>query len=365
MSSNADVLFHSCAIGLGMKIEMIKLSVLVAYFSRMIPLFLSTPIWSVKVDDECNDQRMSILTELGKIIWTVMTSEGRSEARLWLCETISTISSLSSREHRELFLDLLSSKSDRHSVAAQLWQMIFEKRPQMAGSILARKSHMLERFFEGHPRRILQWFENFSVAGEHQKGAKALSQFAFVNRDICWEELEWKGKHGQSPAVVATKPHYFLDLDVQRTVENLLDNVPEFWSSKEFSDSLKGGEILFIDKKFFINLFLDLMFKEHLEELWKVIDKFLMEESFSYLCQHLLIILDDTALSFFLRKIHDVLRKKALNFDSPSYWLEILLSKCSDKVAIDQLLLLNALYTKGRQLLRLVHTEEAKEEKRE
>lgn len=85
----------------------------------------------------------------------------------------------------------------------------------------------------GNPKRIMQWFSNFANGGglDHKKGAKALSQFAFVNRDICWEELEWKGKHGQSPAVVATKPHYFLDLDVQRTVENFLDNVPEFWSS--------------------------------------------------------------------------------------------------------------------------------------
>lgn len=57
--------------------------------------------------------------------------------------------------------------------------------------------------------RILQWFSSFSgaVDVEHGKGAKALSQFAFVNRDICWEELEWKGKHGQLPAMVATKPH--------------------------------------------------------------------------------------------------------------------------------------------------------------
>lgn len=97
-----------------------------------------------------------------------------------------------------------------------------------------------------HPMRILQWFSTFSIAGDsaHGKGAKALAQFAFVNRDICWEELEWNGKHGQSPAVVATKPHYFLDLDVERTVENFLENVPEFWSSEEFAESLKDGEIL-------------------------------------------------------------------------------------------------------------------------
>ncbi|KNA07411.1 hypothetical protein SOVF_172120 [Spinacia oleracea] len=40
--------------------------------------------------------------------------------------------------------------------------------------------------------------------------------------------------------VVATKPHYFLDLDVQLTEKNFLENIPEFWSSEEFSESLKG-----------------------------------------------------------------------------------------------------------------------------
>ena len=43
--------------------------------------------------------------------------------------------------------------------------------------------------------------------------------------------------------MVATKPHYFLDLDIQRTVENFLDNVPEFWSFEEFAESVKDDDI--------------------------------------------------------------------------------------------------------------------------
>ena len=116
----------------------------------------------------------------------------------------------------------------------------------------------------GNPKRALQWFVNYSSGNglELGKGAKALSQFAFKNRDICWEELEWKGKHGQSPAVVATKPHYFLDLDIQQTVENFLENVPEFWSSNEFTESVKDGDIFFIDRQFFVQYFIDLMYEE-------------------------------------------------------------------------------------------------------
>ncbi|KAL9256734.1 hypothetical protein AKJ16_DCAP06290 [Drosera capensis] len=250
--------------------------------------------------------------------------------------------------------------------AGWIWGMVFEKEPTAAGGVLGRNGRFLEKFFEGHPRLILQWFDTFSVAcdSQHGNGAKALSQFAFVNRVTCWEELEWKGRHGQSPAVVATKPHYFLYLDVQRTVENIIDNVPEFWSSEGFSDSVKDGEILSIDTKFFVDFFVDLMYEDNMEEVWKVIDKFLTEQSFSYLCRHLLTILDETTLCFFWEMIHDILRKKKeLSLNSPSYWLEILFSKCSDRVAINQLLLLNAIHTKGRQFLWLLHPDEAAEEK--
>jgi hypothetical protein len=37
--------------------------------------------------------------------------------------------------------------------------------------------------------------------GAQPDQARLLSQYGFVNRDICWEEREWKGNHGQSPVV--------------------------------------------------------------------------------------------------------------------------------------------------------------------
>ncbi|CAI0626738.1 unnamed protein product [Linum tenue] len=137
----------------------------------------------------------------------------------------------------------------------------------------------------GNSIRISEWFSNFANGAglEHKKGAKALFQFAFVNRDICWEELEWRGKHGQSPAVVATKPHYLLDLDVHQTVENFIKHVPEFWSSTEFQESLKDGEIIEIDRKYFLDFFVRLMFKDDSKEVWDLVNEFLMEEPFSSL----------------------------------------------------------------------------------
>ncbi|KAK6238759.1 hypothetical protein QUC31_004228 [Theobroma cacao] len=329
----------------------------------MVPLFLSEPNW----DDEAGDNEathliISLLNQLDSVIWSLMISGGRSEARLWLCNAVSSISSISPHQQREVFMKLLTSTPTRRGLASQLLQMVFEKRPRKAGSILANKSYLLEKFFQGNPKRIIQWFSNFGDGSglEHRKGAKALSQFAFVNRDICWEELEWKGKHGQSPAMVATKPHYFLDLDVQRTVENFLENVPEFWSSSEFAESLKDGEILFMDTKFFVELFIDLMYKEDLRDLWDTISVFLKEESFSSLCHHLLISLEEGEFCIVLELLRRYInpRMEPKDFGNPSCVLEFILYKYGDLESFDKLLLLNAIINQRRQLLQLVHDEE-------
>ncbi|XP_057966602.1 uncharacterized protein LOC131156728 [Malania oleifera] len=336
----------------------------------MVQLFLSRPMWGDSgEEDDSFEPRISLLNKLESVLWLLILSSGsRSEARLWLCNTISGIRSIAPRHQLELFVTLLRTKKLKGRLATQLLQMFFEKRPHKAGSVLAKKSYMLEDFFRGNSRRISQWFSNFcSVGGglEVRKGAKAISQFAFVNRDICWEELEWKGKHGQSPAMVATKPHYFLDLDVQRTVNNFIENVPEFWSSNEFAESLKDGEILSTDINFFVDFFVDLMYKEDSKEIWEVINEFLEEESFSSLCHHSLIVLQEEDICIFLQLIKKYLnpRMEPKDFDNPSCWLEIVLSRCNDCASIDQLLFLNAVINQGRQLMRLLSDEEAQEEK--
>ncbi|XVF32001.1 hypothetical protein REPUB_Repub17cG0044100 [Reevesia pubescens] len=333
----------------------------------MVPLFLSEPKWDDEAgENEATHQIISLLNQLGSVIWSLVISGGRSESRLWLCNAVSSISSISPHQQREIFMKLLTSKPTKRGLASQLLQLVFEKRPRKAASILAKKSYLLEKFFQGNPKRIMQWFANFGDGSglEHKKGAKALSQFAFINRDICWEELEWKGKHGQSPAMVATKPHYFLDLDVQRTVENFLENVPEFWSSSQFAESLKDGEILFIDTKFFMELFVDFMYKEDLRDLWEVISEFLKEESFSSLCHHLLISLEEGEFCIFLELLRSYInpRMEPKDFGNPSYLMEFTLYKCGDSESFDKLLLLNAIINQRRQLLRLVDDEECQNE---
>ncbi|XAR60864.1 hypothetical protein NMG60_11034397 [Bertholletia excelsa] len=67
----------------------------------------------------------------------------------------------------------------------------------------------------------------------------------------------------------------------------------------------------------------------------------------------------------FLESIRKILNQMngSEDFGNPSHWLEILLSKSCDSISIDQLLLLNAVLSQGRQLMRLVCEEEDEEEK--
>ena len=37
-----------------------------------------------------------------------------------------------------------------------------------------------------------------------------------------WHHLEWQGRHSQAPVAVAARTHYFCELDVGRTVDNLV-----------------------------------------------------------------------------------------------------------------------------------------------
>ncbi|TKY58475.1 hypothetical protein E2542_SST15537 [Spatholobus suberectus] len=330
----------------------------------MIDMFLSEPSWNddVDVDEDSTRLRISLLNDLETVIWSTV---GRAEARLCLCNTVAGLNCVTFLDQRDLFRNLLRTRGMKRDLASQLLHLMFDTAPQKLGSVLARRSHVLEKFFEGNPKRVSQWFSCSSSGGglEQGKGFRALSQFAFKNRDICWEELEWKGKHGQSPAVVATKPHYFLDLDIQRTVENFLENVPEFWSSDEFAESVKDGDIFFIDRSFFVRYFIDLMYKEEFKDVWDAVNEFLMQQPFSSLCGRLLIALKDQDLCYFVESLCKSFgpRMELQHFNDISNLFVVLVFKCCAYGSIDQLLLLNAVTAQGRQLLCLLRDEEARE----
>ncbi|CAA6660288.1 unnamed protein product [Spirodela intermedia] len=289
----------------------------------MVNLFLSKPPAGGSEGDTARE-RILLLQSLESIIWSVVTSGGRYEPRLWLCNTISRIR----------YIDPRTSGS----YSSGFWNL------------------------SRHPWRVLQWFDHFASTGDfgHKKGARAMSQFAFVNRDICWEELEWKGRHGQSPAVVATKPHYFHDLNVLQTVENFLEHVPEFWSSDELAESVKDGDILHIDTQFFVDQFIHLMYEENMGDIWAMIDDFVVEEQFASLCQRILILLGEHELFGFLASICKIRRTRwtSEDFGHPSSWVENVLSSNIDDMTLNDFLLVNAVINEGRQILRLLGDEE-------
>lgn len=110
----------------------------------MVPLFLSEPNWDAEEgDNEASSQIVSLLSKLGSVIWSLMVSGGRSEARLWLCNAVSRLSSISPHHKRDIFMKMLTSKPTRKGLASQLLQLVFEKRPRKVGSILANNSYLL------------------------------------------------------------------------------------------------------------------------------------------------------------------------------------------------------------------------------
>ncbi len=54
----------------------------------------------------------------------------------------------------------------------------------------------------------------------------------------------WGGKHPQAPVAVAQKTHYFCELNVPATMDNFLEQCPQFWESAELRESLAEGHVL-------------------------------------------------------------------------------------------------------------------------
>ncbi|GMH37355.1 hypothetical protein BSKO_05228 [Bryopsis sp. KO-2023] len=140
------------------------------------------------------------------------------------------------------------------AIKSDLLKMCLERAPRMVGEFLSRHPKIVRGFFREDPSRIPQWFSHFSSEGlsKFRWGAKALATFSLAKRDRVWEFLVWGGRHSQAPVAVATKLHYFYELKVKDTVENLLNECPEFWSSDEFRNCLRSGDILSLDPNFFV-----------------------------------------------------------------------------------------------------------------
>lgn len=133
----------------------------------MVNLFLSEPKWNDDAHSSSNiDVILPLLNQLGSQIQSLVTRETRSEARLWLCSALSTIS-ISPRRQLNIFMMLLRSKPRKLQLVSQLLQMMFENRPRKLGSLLAKRSYLLEKFFEGEAsfvNMLLPFFVLFTLS---------------------------------------------------------------------------------------------------------------------------------------------------------------------------------------------------------
>ncbi|GFH26613.1 uncharacterized protein HaLaN_24789, partial [Haematococcus lacustris] len=132
--------------------------------------------------------------------------------------------------------------------------MMCEQQPREVAQLLAQQPSVIQDFFAESDRRIMLWFSHFSMDGmpSFKYGAKALAHYALMHRDVVWQLLVWEGKHAQAPVSVATKTHYFCELDVVRSVRAFLRLCPDFWRSDLFLDSLVAqGELLQLEPAWF------------------------------------------------------------------------------------------------------------------
>lgn len=127
----------------------------------MIDLFLAEPIFNDEKDVDSAKLRISLLSRLESVLRKLLVSGGRSEVRLWLSNTIASMTSISPQHQRDLFVTFLRTKPLKWALASQLLQMFFEKRPRGAGILIAKRSYIMEKFFEGNSVYSLS---NFAVA---------------------------------------------------------------------------------------------------------------------------------------------------------------------------------------------------------
>lgn len=346
----------------------------------MVSLYLRAPSGGEVGDGDDARRRREWLDGVAAVLERV----SGAEAHMWLITTLASLE-VPSRVQVDCFFDLLQNsmresvkrggESGHGPLELQFTRMLCENRPRLAAKLIANDSSVFKRLFSGHPKRILLWFDKFAGVGqiEHQQGARALANYAFRNRDLCWHRLEWEGKHAQAPSTVAAKPHYFLELDVVNTVLNFLEDEPEFWRSEEFRDSLEDGEFLSIDITFFAEYLVKKLASDIDSALdtWKVLQDYLRDESFSTLCHQLLHVVSDEKLLRFLNDLssdlsHDY-EKDRKNTKTNSYrkamsWIEVLVDAGVQWKSLMEPMFCNACIKNGRNLLRILQEEEHEED---
>lgn len=101
----------------------------------------------------------------------------------------------------------------------------------------------------GHQRTVSFFCGAGAAAGSHSSSPIAV--FCLDRRRDVWRLLEWSSHHGHSPVAVLTRPQLWDDLDIIRTVGNLVRECPDFWRSRQLWSILRHGHLVEADPSFF------------------------------------------------------------------------------------------------------------------
>ncbi|KAK9810208.1 hypothetical protein WJX72_006648 [[Myrmecia] bisecta] len=279
-------------------------------------LFLDTTVNRSLSNSEQDlvNQRGAILERAQLTLQQLLDSRSnRHEVRLWLIRTLSQLPTNHQGLSGKRLVQFLPNESSRQELGSrkdfciQLLRKLCESAPRKVGRQLASHPDIVTKFFKGDIKRISYWFAHFSIAGwpGFKYGAAALGKYALAHRDEVWDLLAWQGKHAQAPVAVVTKPHYFTELDTERTVSNLLRHCPDFWASEEMAECLQGGELLALDYDFFSKELYSVLVSsgQRRQDLADLVEHFLAEHPFQQLCQQLCPLLDDTDLLNFAMRL--------------------------------------------------------------
>ncbi|CAL8466837.1 g6373 [Coccomyxa elongata] len=243
--------------------------------------------------------------------------------------------------------------------ADQVAELLFDCKPEAYASL----------FLMAKLQDILLWFDHFTDngLGQFQFGSKALAQYALRKREEVWDLLVWSSTHAHAPVTVATQPHLFSKLNVEETVRNLARHSRSFWRSREFGDSLKGGQIVAIDRPYFVKELVRLLDKEgkRADAVVRLLSAFIARCSLPDLMQKVLPMLSDEAL---LSCLCRVLVREDTDLGGGSVFqmgrraLQLAVFSVASFGSADELLLFNALALRSGQVLRTLRQEASQED---
>ncbi|BDA40872.1 hypothetical protein COCOBI_01-5260 [Coccomyxa sp. Obi] len=243
--------------------------------------------------------------------------------------------------------------------ADQVAELLFDCKPEAYASL----------FMIAKSQDILLWFDHFTDngLGHFQFGSKALTQYALRKREEVWDLLVWSSTHAHAPVTVASQPHLFSKLNVEETVRNLARHSRSFWRSREFGDSLKGGQLVAIDRPYFVKELFRLLDEEgkSADAVVRLLSGFIGRCSLTDLMQKVLPLLTDEAL---LRCLCHALGREVTDSGGDSVFqmgrraLQSAIFSVASFSSVDELLLFNALALRSGQVLRTLRQEASQEE---